>query len=350
MAFEQPPLPPTQPSYVQLSPAPPLALCELLEMKGAPARCLRAPLGTRREEVEGFLLGGLQPASLARYDRALVLFSTECAEAGIVFSELSAERQDWILAEYIWRCHEEGLPCGGAASAVAAVAKVNPGRKYPTSFRVLERWRTERPPRQAPAIPPQLAWGMFTVLWGIGRHAEALILLLCFCGLLRVSEGLGLHRASCLVSYNSVILVLPRTKRGFDERVVLTHNAVIGATRAYFLLHPVKEGRCFDTSYVTFSRWLKFAASWMGFGDLEVTSHSLRRGGATALLSLGYAFNDVQLYGRWSSDRSVREYLRRGQTALLRMDPSQPRWRLADCLGSLCDFVVKMSLKDTDVR
>ena len=98
-------------------------------------------------------------------------------------------------------------------------------------------------------------------------------------------------------------------------------------------------------SCVTFPRWLKFAASWIGFGDLEVTSHSIRRGGATALLSLGYAFNDVQLDGRWSSDRSVREYLRRGQTALLRMAPSQPRWRLADCLCSLCGIVVKMSLK-----
>ena len=48
------------------------------------------------------------------------------------------------------------------------------------------------------------------------------------------------------------------------------------------------------------------------------TTHSLRRGGATELLTQQVPVEDIMTYGRWASVASARLYLRRGEVALLR--------------------------------
>eukprot|EP00974_Lingulodinium_polyedra_P055131 5301965-Lingulodinium_polyedra.AAC.1 len=79
----------------------------------------------------------------------------------------------------------------------------------------------------------------------------------------------------------------------------------------------------------------------VGLGDIGWTTHSLRRGGATALYERGWAFEDVQLYGRWASSASCREYVRTGMNAVLRLRAAhQPevwyRMRLLASLGAEC--------------
>eukprot|EP00974_Lingulodinium_polyedra_P069368 6717226-Lingulodinium_polyedra.AAC.1 len=64
----------------------------------------------------------------------------------------------------------------------------------------------------------------------------------------------------------------------------------------------------------------------LGFAELHVTTHSLRRGGATHLLMLGADLGSIMLRGRWASERSAREYLRRGQLAVLRTNFNTPLW------------------------
>ena len=48
-------------------------------------------------------------------------------------------------------------------------------------------------------------------------------------------------------------------------------------------------------------------------------AHSLRRSGASELSRLGVPLPDLLLYGRWLSERSAREYIRRGEVAVLRI-------------------------------
>lgn len=72
-------------------------------------------------------------------------------------------------------------------------------------------------------------------------------------------------------------------------------------------------------SYGRVSRVMRAILNDFGLDGYEWRSHSLRRGGATALAEAGVHFNDIQVFGRWASESSAREYIRRGCTALLRL-------------------------------
>lgn len=60
----------------------------------------------------------------------------------------------------------------------------------------------------------------------------------------------------------------------------------------------------------TVVRVLKAAASAAGIPEAKISCHSLRSGGAIAMLSVsGCSYSDVRLFGRWRSD-CTRIYLR----------------------------------------
>ena len=70
-------------------------------------------------------------------------------------------------------------------------------------------------------------------------------------------------------------------------------------------------------SYGTFLRWLRLTACALGAGGLGILTHSFRRSGASELSRLGVTLPDLLLYGSWLSERSAREYIRRGEVAIL---------------------------------
>ena len=114
-----------------------------------------------------------------------------------------------------------------------------------------------------------------------------------------------------------------------------------GRVRAAQLFSPA--------GYHSFNRWFNRAANDLGFGAIAWTSHGLRRGGATELLRRGFPLSAVMLCGRWLGERSCREYLRRGEVAVLRLRQDIPSvawlhciklgmlgptvWASADCLS-----------------
>ena len=126
-------------------------------------------LGTRREVVEHFLLGGLQQGTLAAYTRALESFRIECERQQVVFGELSEEEQDWIAAEYLLELRDqEPLQRQRGAVLIAALTKVCPTRRYKISRKVLDAWSRELPVKQAPACPDVLLYAIVVLLqaWG----------------------------------------------------------------------------------------------------------------------------------------------------------------------------------------
>eukprot|EP00974_Lingulodinium_polyedra_P008059 766852-Lingulodinium_polyedra.AAC.1 len=64
------------------------------------------------------------------------------------------------------------------------------------------------------------------------------------------------------------------------------------------------QGPFEPSTYGRMRRWLPRATGLVGLGDVAWTTHSLRRGGATALYESGWAFEDVQLFGRWAAASS----------------------------------------------
>ena len=254
-------------------------------------------------------------------------FSNELlAERGVAWHALDAEEQDWTLADKVVELFEANDGATGyaaAATLVASLAKQDPSRRYRTSWRALEVWRGRRPARQAPAMPRELALAAVSWLLLGGRLAEATGVLLCFCALLRSSEALALVRESIQLQGNQALLLLGDTKRGQEQTVVVRNPAVVrwlGLALERLARKP--RERVVGVSYGTLQRWLRAATVALGQGG-EWSTHSLRRGGATALLELGYPPDAIQAYGRWLSARSAREYLRLGQVGLLRFRAAQ---------------------------
>lgn len=60
------------------------------------------------------------------------------------------------------------------------------------------------------------------------------------------------------------------------------------------------------------------ASAVLNVGDMELRTHSFRRGGATALSLRGVSFGDIMLAGRWASERSCKLYIQRGELLILR--------------------------------
>ena len=77
------------------------------------------------------------------------------------------------------------------------------------------------------------------------------------------------------------------------------------------------DERLLDCGYTTCQRWLQRACHRLGMVGQHWASHSLRRGGATALMRAGCSWPSLMAFGRWRSARSAREYARQGEAAQL---------------------------------
>lgn len=136
------------------------------------------------------------------------------------------------------------------------------------------------------------------------------------------------------------VLILRATKRGFDQRVVLGNASVVGTIRSFLEKTPYSDGmaQLAPCSYAQFARAFALGVRLLQLPGTSWRSHSLRRGGATALMESGWAFADVKLYGRWASESSAREYIRLGQSALARLHHTMPPdvWRKCDLLAGGC--------------
>ena len=99
--------------------------------------------------------------------------------------------------------------------------------------------------------------------------------------------------------------------------MLLLHPSVLAWMRRFYAHHGQHgAARVVGCSYGTFLRWLRRAAEGLGWGAIQWSSHSLRRGGASELAMTGLPIADLLEFGRWLSMRSAREYIRRGELGL----------------------------------
>ncbi len=271
--------------------------------------------------VASFLLSALQPGTIQKYNAVLGDFSAELQARGLRMEELDEETLDLILAERVVDMFEEqdgGGGIGAASTLLASMSKVHPRHRYRTAWRALDVWRQRRPPQHAPCMPKLLALGIVNWALLMGQDAVACVVLLCFTGLLRGSEALYLGCESLYRTAEGYTLVLGRTKRGLEQKVVISADSVVVWPDHYVAQRAAsgRHGRLCPISYGRLQRWIQLASDSLGFGSVHWTSHSLRRGGATALLQENVPLADIMLYGRWASQRSAQEYLRRGEVSL----------------------------------
>ena len=233
---------------------------------------------------------------------------------------MTEAEQDEYLAEWLVDGFESGQGRSAYGWTLSAVQKVNPRASFRTAWRVYDAWGVQAPPHQAPAAPPELLTAMMIAALLLNRPQLSLVMLFCYAGLLRVRESLNLACGDVFRLPDSVVLCLGLTKRGMEQKVVMQHASVVRWASCYFQRFP--EGAAgapvFSISYASVLRWIKKLAALLGAESLQLTTHSLRRSGASELSRQGVPLADILLYGRWLRERSAREYIRRGEVAVLR--------------------------------
>ena len=233
---------------------------------------------------------------------------------------MTEAEQDGFLAEWLLDGYEAAKGRAEYGWALSAVQKVNPRGSYRTAWKLFDAWGVEQPPKQAAAAPPELITSIIVAALLLNRPQNSTVMLLCYAGLLRVRESLQLLHGDVVVSWDSVTLCLGRTKRGMEQKVVLRNPGVVSWIHQFLKRFPAVDPSqpVFTVSYSSVLRWVKKLSGLIGGPDVLLTTHSFRRSGASELARQGIPLADILLFGRWLRERSAREYIRRGEVAVLR--------------------------------
>ena len=290
-------------------------------------------LGAPSGRVCIFLLSTLRSRASCGYTRALLVFSSEVPAS---WRERTPEKRDLWLSDYVLEKLEESVPPSRLRTLLAALQKIGVG-KFRMPWRVLDGWASLSPPTQASAIPESVLRAFCSVCLLCREPVVATILVLCYYGVLRVSEALHLAPADVFFGPQQVVLYLARTKRGMEEVVVIEEAFVTRWMKWYMASgHATrKPGIFLPCSYGRIQRRLEFCQQFLNLAGERFTTHSCRRGGATRLYMQRVPLQDIALYGRWKSLRSCHEYLRKGEVYLARIRQSDADWELIDtfCWG-----------------
>ena len=274
--------------------------------------------------IANFLTRLLAPVTISRYRAATKKFENWLETNELSWHDKNEETQDWILAEFVLEQVDEGDESPQQVrDVVSAMQKRFPRRKYLTAWQVVRGWSQLRPPCRAPPIPEDLAMAVVVLSELSDKSAFSLASLLCFVGLLRISESLKMLRSDMVLGESTLILLLGRTKTGQHQRVVISNAAVVNYVKCWLTNHPGQNGeRLCPISYSTFSKWLQKFCRALGVASFKFRSHSFRRGGATTMFTRGQPLTTIMHHGRWQSETSCRLYIQHGEADLLNIQRS----------------------------
>ena len=216
-----------------------------------------------------FLIGLLKPQSRQQYVLALQIFADWVSAMFPSFWNANEEEQDFALSEYTLECRDREQ-CGAqfCSTTISAVSRVyGKRRRYGAASLTVEGWKAGMDVRQAPPMPASVAYAIGVLLTVLGKLDVAAAVLLCFTGLMRISEALSLTMGDVLLpaehESGPFILVLLRSgKRDAPDatRIIIGVPAVVAWVQLYN--ERARRGReskdlfC-DVSYSTFRKWMR---------------------------------------------------------------------------------------------
>jgi hypothetical protein len=215
------------------------------------------------------LLNTLRASTVQKYTRALESLNSELRAHHRVWHELTEDEQDYFLAEWILDGYEAGGSKNEFSWALSAVQKIHPRLRLRTAWKVLDAWTSLVPVRQAPAAPPELLQAMVVLGLTLGRPQLSLVMLLAYAGLLRIREALTLKAGDLIVQGSSIIACLGRTKRGLEQKVILTNPSVVDWVCQFLARFPQKHPQhgLFAISYSSALRWVRRLAELLGLNS-----------------------------------------------------------------------------------
>ena len=251
------------------------------------------------------------------YLRAVDRFTRWCSDHGAraaTFDELDDLLADYIQSTYINREGKGRQQCVCTLSGIVLLMPRAEG-KLLVSGRMLHSWR-----KAVPSVSyPPLTWDL-TVLIAVqmiraGHYRFAVATVLGFDCLLRINELLSLRArnfadakdARLGSEYKLTSIEIERAKTGKEQSVDLRDDAVKSLVRA--LVRQTKPNELlFPGGDKKYRKLFHQCCAELGLSRSYVP-HSLRHGGATRLVLLGWTIESIMARGRWVASTSCRKYL-----------------------------------------
>ena len=205
-----------------------------------------------------------------------------------------------------------------AINARCAIIMLDPaGRdQLHKSSRALKGWDRHKSAQQHAPMPGELA---FCLIWSFlrdGMIEHALILWLAFDAYLRITEVLSLCRGQCIRNGNVIAISLPVSKTGRNQAVLLQCCALVELLHQY--KDKVTRNKMFAINRNHFQRAVATRLQGLGLGDIHLTPHSLRHGGAVHdFISGTRTLQEIILRGRWRHQKSAENYLQTARALYL---------------------------------
>lgn len=283
------------------------------------------------EEVIGFLLGHLRPRTRLLYDREWWEF-LRITGLRPRWERCSPEVRDACVAHYLVKGYNrkddedsnDRLSKTEAGYLVSVLRYRDAGRPYPLTHRVAALWRHREPPASAWPLTAKMVQSLAGGMKMAGSLDGAVLSILAFTGLLRIGEGLGARWRDLYIperGRGGGSLYLPHTKRGPHQFVPLEDPATLEILRRFKARKKPRslDEKVFDLAYFQFRLLFLKVIAFLSLPIGLWRTHSLRRGGATALLQATRNADYVAIVGRWKSLQSARTYLRMGEALTARL-------------------------------
>ena len=256
-----------------------------------------------------------------RYDLAVHRFFNWCDlnqfSMPTTFPEL-----DYVGGEYIDYLYQNDHPVHWGGDLLSGLKRLCSGSstQLPTVCKYFDNWSKGVLVKRAIPLSPELLQGMVCYLFVVNEPRLALGFLLGFLGLLRIEEILGIKCKQIVITRSGwAILSFPDSKgsklKGEPETVIVKDRLAVQAL-SKILSQSDPDEFLVGQTYRRATLFYKQSAAHFGLIDSRVTSHGLRRGGATWHFCTHGSYDCTASHGRWASIKSARTYIDRAVAEL----------------------------------
>ena len=143
---------------------------------------------------------------------------------------------------------------------------------------------------------------------------------MCFDGYFRISEMFNRVPADFILQNDILAVYLDKSKTGQHQSVVISHPQLIALFNIFSTSRCKDEEKFFYVSLSGYREAFQSVLVSLNAGDLGLTPHSLRHGGAThAFVSESRSLEQIVVRGRWQQDKSARNYLQAARAIVLNL-------------------------------
>ena len=222
---------------------------------------------------------------------------------------------DTVASEFVNELYQDDRPVGWASEFACGLKKLYPkcGKRLQITSSYVKSWQKSIKRVRALPLGQDLLLAMASIAILRRKKELALILLIGFNGLLRASEMLMLTFGQISILRDGTMMITLEdtkgTKRSGEVESVLVRDNSLVPVVAKLKKGKAATDKVYDGTYRTLSQDIIQLAEEIGLRHPNLTSHGIRRGGATWFFGKSQSYDLTQEHGRWSSVKSAKAYI-----------------------------------------